>query len=111
MCMIVIDKDRKTLEYYDPLGSDPSKRFLQQIKELLAEMHIKSPVQLKINRVRFQSFKSSNCGYFSMMFLIRRFKGKTFKEASGYTHFKNILKSEHDISKFKKNIQKFGYIK
>jgi Ulp1 protease family, C-terminal catalytic domain len=109
---VMIDKDRKTLEYYDPLGNDPPNRFLKQIKRVLNDMGMNGEkIQLKINRVRFQSFKSSNCGYFSMMFLIRRFKGQPFKVASGYTHFKNILKSEHDITNFKKNIQKFGYIK
>jgi Ulp1 family protease len=63
---VVIDKDQKTLEYYDPLGNDPPKRFLKQIKRILNGIKMNGEkIQLKINRVRFQSFKSSNCGYFS----------------------------------------------
>jgi len=107
---VMISKDSNTLEYYNPLGDPPSKRFVKQIKKILAKMKFRKAVQFKINRIRFQSYKSSNCGYFSIKFLVNRYDGQSFREASGYDHFINIMHSEQEIRKFKKHVQNFGYL-
>ena len=55
---------------------------------------------------------TSNCGYFCCQFLIDRFRGKSFAEASGFDDRIKINDSEHrekEIEKLK-NQKPFSYI-
>ena len=96
------------LEYYDPLANKPKRQFIQNIINVMRKLDIKLPVQFKINKIRFQSSISDNCGYFSMRFLQRRYNGEDFKDASGYTRFMGIKDSERGIRKYRHNIEEFG---
>jgi hypothetical protein len=107
---IWIDFERNTLEYYDPLGGEPTKRFMREIPGILKRLGVKTAMQFKINRVQFQSFTSANCGYFAMRFLKRRFKGESWKSATGYNQFKGIAKSEKGIREFANKMKEFGYL-
>ena len=66
--------------------------------------------QFKINKIRNQALNSLNCGYFAMRFLVRMYKGESFKTASGYDHFLSIQKNKKEIRKFKNHIKEFGKI-
>ena len=109
---VFIDGARNTLEYFDPLGMEPVKGFKKAITPLLESMKLPShpPFQLKINRIRNQALNSSNCGYFAMRFLIRRYKGESFRQASGYDEALSLHKSEAGIRRFKQHIKEFGTI-
>jgi len=107
---VFIDGARNTLEYFDPLGMEPVKGFKKAITPLLESMKLPSPPQLKINRIRNQALNSSNCGYFAMRFLIRRYKGESFRQASGYDEALSLHKSEAGIRRFKQHIKEFGTI-
>ena len=105
---IIINSNRNILEYYDSLAYTPSKMFIKEIKQVLNKMGMKpSKTQLKINLLRSQRANSSNCGFFAIQFLLKRFKGETFKDASGFSKFIGILESERKIKMFKKHIKQF----
>jgi hypothetical protein len=69
----------------------------------LLDLHaIISPNELlkfKENKFIEQSANSDNCGFFSMRFLINRYKGKPFKEAKKISE---VSKGEKEIKRFKK---------
>ena len=96
------------LEYYNPLGMNPKREFMRLIGSVMRKLKIKLPVQFKINQIRYQSTRSSNCGYFAMRFLQRRYEGEDFKTASGFTRYMTIRKSEKSINKYKDKIKEFG---
>ena len=61
-------------------------------------------LKVKENKVIHQKDNSSNCGYFAMMFLIDRFRGKSFASASGFDDKLKIddsKYSEQEIEKLK----------
>jgi len=109
---VFIDKKRCTLEYYDPLGQEPPKAFVKGIKAVLHKMGgFKQRLQFKINRIRFQSVRSDNCGYFAIRFLERRYKGWTFRRATGFDrHVMGIKNSEKSINLFRHRIEEFGHL-
>ena len=77
-----IDIPRFEIDYYDPLVSQPSKEFLEDIKLLIDKIAPVCYLKLKINMIKDQSDSSNNCGFLSSKFIIDRFKGKKFKEAT-----------------------------
>ncbi len=95
---------KDSVEYYDSFAREPSKSFLKQIKILLDKLKPNVYLKLKINRIKEQNVKSSNCGFFAMRFLTHRFDGKPFREV---TRYDDSVKGERDIKRLK---QKFGYI-
>jgi len=56
----------------------------------------------KVNKIADQSNSSSNCGYFAAKFLIDRFNGISFAEASGYNQQHPV--GERNIEKWKRYI-------
>jgi hypothetical protein len=66
-------------------------------------MGVPSGAQFKLNMIQDQSRTSSTCGWHSMKFLVDRYEGKPFKEASGF----NAL-GEKNIKAFQKHYKKFG---
>jgi hypothetical protein len=107
---VMIDRNKKTVEYFDPFAEPPLPPFTKNIRAVLNKMSIPSPVQLKVNLVRFQRTNSSNCGPFAMNFLIKRYRGETWKQASGYDKFISILKEEKKMRHFMQHIREFGTI-
>jgi len=102
--------NHNNLEYYDSLGQEPSMLFKVNIKPILKKYVGNNLLQFKINRIKYQSNTSDTCGLFSARFLIKKYKGENFKEASGFNQFNGILKSEKEIQKFKTIFKKFNFI-
>jgi hypothetical protein len=102
---VFCDPNPKTgsLDYYDPLADEPSEDFMKRIKKLIEKINPETYLKFKVNRVKEQN-ASSNCGWHSMRFLMDRYKGKPFIDASG---FSKIRESEKKAKIMKK---KFGYL-
>lgn len=106
---VMVDLNRETLEYYDPFGAKPIRGFAAAIRPVLAAIGMPHP-QYKVNRLRNQSWSSANCGYFAMHFLLRRYHGATFREASGYDQAISVMKSEEAIRRFKRRLIRFKHL-
>ena len=103
---IAVKVSKDTIEYYDSFAGDPPDELLKWLKKRLTP----NVYQLKINRTKFQKANTSNCGYFAMDFLAKRYGGESFKEATGFKVFEDSIKGEKEIKKLKKSIQEFGFI-
>jgi len=95
-----------SVEYYDSYAEEPPMSLQRDLKKYLDQLNLKHFLKFKINRIKQQGY-SNNCGWHSASFLIDRFKGKTWKNASGYSE---IAKAEKNVDKLKKKYQKYGYI-
>ena len=91
----------KAIEYYDSYGRDPSKAFMKQVKLMVSNLEPDTYLKFKINRVKQQREDSDTCGYHAMLFLMDRFKGKPFKQCTGWSE---VCKAEKRAAKV------FGYI-
>jgi len=96
---VYIDKD---VEYYDPLGHPPDKKMRRALTQMLGP-HDK--MQFKINMIQDQATNSMNCGWFAMNFLIKRYGGESFIQA---TNFAN--NNEKKIKSMQKYYKKFSYL-
>jgi predicted transcriptional regulator with HTH domain len=94
------------LEYFDSLADEPSKLFRKNIRKVLDQIYPNKSFQFKINRLKRQSEKSNNCGYFASKFLIDRYTGKNFKKASGFEDVTKAIKRS-DVKNGERNIEKF----
>lgn len=95
------------LEYYDPFGDPPKSKIINLFKDLILKLNIDVFVKFKINRIQQQDVRTSNCGWFSMYFLIMRYNNYTFKYI---TKFKNIKQEEKNIEDLKNKYDQFGFI-
>jgi hypothetical protein len=86
---IYIDLDNdKEIDHYDSYG-DPAELDIQEsIKKLLEQFNLPYYLKWKDNRITEQRSNSSTCGYFATMFLMDRFAGKPFVDATGYSNIK-----------------------
>ena len=107
----------KSIEFYDSFGEEPNKHQLKAIKMIVDKLQADTYLKLKSNKLKKQSANSDNCGWFAMKFLIDRYRGKTFQEASGYEEqLKSAVgRGETEIKKFKSmyggcDCSHFGYI-
>ncbi len=89
----------KSIDFFDSYGDDIDPVIQKDLLKIADKLNAGTYLKLKTNRIRYQNSKSSNCGPFSVKFLIDRFRGKTFKDASGWN---DDIKGEKDIEKFKK---------
>ena len=95
----LMDLDNKSMEYYNSFGDDIPTDVLESLKSFLDEHNpTRDLLKLKVNKVIDQDVNSSNCGWFCCKFLIDRFRGKPWIEASG---FDNHIKGEESVTKFK----------
>jgi hypothetical protein len=99
----------QSIEYYNSFGEPAPKPILAALKGIAKKMNSQNYLKFKENKIVQQDNNSSNCGPFAMHFLIQKFRGKPFPEASGYDEH---IKAEKDIEAFKKklNIQPFKYV-
>ena len=68
----------------------------------------RSKMQFKINLIKDQASNSMNCGWHSIKFLLDRYDGKKFMEATKFID--NSKNGEKDIKAFQKHFKKFGYL-
>lgn len=81
-----IDSNSKSVEYYDSLAGKPPDNIDKGIKSLFHRIN-PPPSHLykyKYNTKPTQNALSTTCGYHSMLFLLQRNKGHTFKEATNF---------------------------
>ncbi len=101
-----------SLEWFDSFGRGIPNDILEDCKLILKILKPETVLKVKENRVVHQSDNTENCGYFCAKFLIDRFRGKSFADASGYddkikiSHIKN---DEKEIERLK-NEPPFNYI-
>jgi hypothetical protein len=91
-----------SVEYYNPLA-DPLPFDIR--KDLINLVHHIAPgeeLRLKVNMIKDQSDSTNNCGMFASKFLLDRFSGKPFREASRFVT--NVGNGEKSIQNFKKTI-------
>ena len=101
---IFIDTDcDMSAEYYDPFGEPMPAKLKNQLKQLIKRMNPSSMLKLKINGVTNQAAQSSNCAWHCVRFLLDRYRGKSFKEATDFS----ITEAEALENKKKKV---FGYV-
>ena len=99
-----------SFEIYDPLAQKRKilyKRIHDLFTNLFNDMEIKTYLKFKSNTIRQQSFRSSNCGWYAIRFLIMRYQNISFKKA---TFYKGIDNNENNIESLKNSYNKFGYI-
>lgn len=77
---------KKTIEYFDSSGHKPPIEIIEFMNRL--NKHIPNSL-IKINKVRHQQ-KDSECGVYSIMFIISRLRGSSFEEISS-----NVARDEH----------------
>jgi hypothetical protein len=100
-------KNDKSVEYYDSYGEDPPLEFMRNIKTLINKLHPEYYLKFKINKIVDQRANSQTCGYHCINFLLDRYKGKPFKDCTGYSE---IMKSEKKADELKEKFKKFGLI-
>jgi hypothetical protein len=96
-----------TIEYFDPFGEEPSKRFYREMKKILPS----SIYQNKINRIKQQLDTTNTCGFHAMKFIAERQKGRSWKGVSGFETIDKSKKGEKDLKPFISKIKRYGYIK
>lgn len=99
----------ETVEYFDSFAEPVFKDILDDLKEITDIISPDKLIKLKENKIKNQSVKSDNCGYFAMKFLIdRAVHKKPFKDVSG---FSDVMKSEKELEKYKDTFKPFKYLK
>lgn len=90
-----------SIEYYDPFGDDPTSAAKSVLRQIQAKISPKKKIQIKINKIQHQKVDTNNCGYFAVHFLMKRYDGRTFKEATDYDQH---IQGEKDVEAFKKRL-------
>jgi hypothetical protein len=100
---VYIDADRGSLEWYNSFGEPVPTDIKAELKAFVEAEFPSVMFKLKENKVKQQSEKSTNCGFFAMKFLLDRFKGKSFEQATGYdgVHRSQVGTSEAEIERLK----------
>lgn len=99
--------DEKEINYFDSFAEEPDPIFYEQIKKLIDAHKLPIYLKMKINKIVEQSNSSALCGFHAMKFLIDRFKGKEFKDVSGYS---DIRHGEDKAKELLHKYDRFGYI-
>jgi hypothetical protein len=95
-----------SIEFYDSYGDPAPKHVLNAIEDIAERLDANTYLKFKENTVHKQG-DSSNCGFFATKFLIDRFRGISFREATGYIDMSG--KGEREIESFRKQVG-FGYV-
>lgn len=101
-CLIDTHPNVRSVEFFDPFGKRPTKKFLRDIKMLIDRINPPTMLLHKINRVQQQNITTNTCGLHSINFLIKRLNGKSFLEATGYKPGKKLdqsVKYEKEIDR------------
>lgn len=108
---VAVNINGDTIEYFDSFGENPDKSFLPKLAKILRKWKPGNIYQLKINNVKWQKDNSNRCGWHSMRFLIDRYNGKSFKEATKFKIIENAIVGEKEVIKFQKGLDQFKKIK
>lgn len=95
-------------EFFDSFGDSADKTIMNGMHKICKKLEADNYLKFKHNRVQYQSDRSSNCGFFASKFLIDRFRGKPFQDASGFSSLSQVHGGEKAIERFK---HQMGYNK
>lgn len=100
-----------SVEYYNSFGTAPTPTTMKGLKQIMDKLKLPVLYKFKINRVQHQNNNSSNCGYFAMEFLLKRFRGIPFSKASGYDdRITNKSKKYEKEIEMLKRLKPFAYL-
>ena len=91
-----LNKNKGEVNYWDSYGISPPPevtRLMNNLKNQASKMNIN--LKKNINKVRHQ-YKNTECGIYSIYFIVSQLEGKTFKDVS-----ENIVKDEEIFKKRK----------
>jgi len=91
-----LDLKNRTLCFFDSVGDKPPKPVWRLMKKIEKQSKaMKCPIKIIVNKKQFQ-FEDSECGIFSLWFLISRLRGDScdylFKKSQKEINDKNINK-------------------
>jgi Ulp1 protease family, C-terminal catalytic domain len=77
---VFIDLNTKSIEYFDSTGRKPVKDIDEFIKQVVINAYMNLGIELKkkINKKEHQ-LQDSECGVYSLYYIIQRLKGRTFE--------------------------------
>lgn len=96
-----------SIEYFDSYGRDIPNDIMKALYPIIKKISPDGYLKLKVNKIVQQSVNSNNCGFFSMQNLIDRFRGKPFKDITGYSE---VAKNEKNIDNLKKKYPPFSIL-
>src|SRR5688572_14574459 len=74
----------QSIEYYNSFADDIPNDIREDLKKVGDKISPDNLLKLKVNYVKQQAERSENCGHFCIRFLVDRFHGKSFADATGY---------------------------
>jgi hypothetical protein len=89
-----IDNNKKTIEYFDSVGSPPTKLINNFIKIIRKQL----PNYIYLENAITHQLKNSECGMYSIYYILQRLMGKSFHYISN-----NIIRDSH-MNKFRNYI-------
>lgn len=95
---LIIDSDRRTIEYFDSVGNPPNKnikRFINSIYKFLKSRD--TPYRYIYNNIQHQR-KNSECGVYAIYFIVQRLLGYSFSD------IKRRIIHDDSMSEFRKII-------
>ncbi len=97
------------IDFFDSYGDPIDKELQRDLLSLATKLDAGTYLKFKENRIKLQNDRSSNCGWFAVQFLMDRFRGKPFSDASGYN---NSIHGEASVERFKAQHggARFGYM-
>ena len=99
--------DDKEIDYFDSYAEEPDDMLLSELKKMLQAHKLDIYLKFKVNRVKHQAENSNLCGFHAMKFLMDRFAGKEFIDASGWSE---VRKGEAEAKHLMQKFDRFGYI-
>ena len=110
---IFYDKTKGEINYYDSLANPIPNNIMKELQKLALKMKPDNTfLKFKENQiVQKQDDHSTTCGWFSIKFLIDRFRGQSFSKASGFDDIRidDSERGENMIKNFRTQ-NGFGYI-
>ena len=99
----------RSVEYVDSFGDPPSAAVRAHLQSMIDSLDLPYKLLLKVNGVIHQKETTDTCGYMAGLFLTKRMKGESFKEATGYDDpdKDTTEESEKEANKFR---NKYGYM-
>jgi hypothetical protein len=99
-----------SIEYFNSLADQPTRPILEELRRIVGMLRPQARMKFKVNKIADQMFNSSNCGYFAAKFLIDRFNGVPFAEASGYNSRAPAGEARIEEWKASLGVKPFGHL-
>lgn len=101
-----LDIPNMEINYYDSLvenDGQPPKSSMKGLKKIIDKINPEYYMKFKFNQIRDQNPSSKNCGFFSLKFILDRYRNVPFKTATCYDKvYENYGEGEMKIKRFKK---------